>query len=554
MDEFEATPAGGQLTRRAWLAAAASATATVTLSARAATTASASPSRVRVAQGWLRGQSAGGVHRFLGIPFAQPPVGKLRWQPPRMTLAWQGTRDATQFGSCCEQAVSTLTELPIDRSRFAEEQLEQLRMRWGVISDMRASRSEDCLYLNVWTRTLDAGARQPVMVWIHGGGNLRGAGSEAAYDGAAFASKGVTLVTINYRLGAFGFLAHPNLGANFGLLDQIAALQWVQANIESLGGNPGNVTLFGESAGAADIRSLLACPQAKGLFHKVALESAGFEPPANRRNWSLERSTNATNALMQALGGGEPDDLRQVSAQRVLTESMKLAFVPPGPGEIPTPANLVWMPVPDGAVMLDEQLPAWSPDVPMLLGFNQNELRYFLRPQIRYTPELLRAMARAFCPGKADDALRLLANYGEDHHAALEALFTAAIFSEPGVQAARRFSQLGGRNYVYHFTRISPSAGLSKKLAQHTAEIRYLFGNLNDESGDAYDEVDMRLSRLMQQAWIQFAATGAPRFPDGRPWPQFTWPAPSVTTLGAEASTDSIPLNGLIGLLHSIRN
>ena len=224
MDEFEATPAGGQLTRRAWLAAAASATATVTLSARAATTASPSPSRVRVAQGWLRGQSAGGVHRFLGIPFAQPPVGKLRWQPPRMPLAWQGTRDATQFGSCCEQAVSTLTELPIDRSRFAEEQLEQLRMRWGVISDMRASRSEDCLYLNVWTRTLDAGARQPVMVWIHGGGNLRGAGSEAAYDGAAFASKGVTLVTINYRLGAFGFLAHPNLGANFGLLDQIAAL------------------------------------------------------------------------------------------------------------------------------------------------------------------------------------------------------------------------------------------------------------------------------------------------------------------------------------------
>jgi para-nitrobenzyl esterase len=506
-----------------------------------------------VEQGWLQGAVTNGAYRFLGVPFAQPPIGELRWRPPVPPQPWKGGRDATRFGPCAEQAVATPPEVRVDLTKMPATDAEILRQRWGVISDMQAYRSEDCLYLNVWSRTLDRRAKQPVMVWIHGGGNLRGAGSEAAYDGAAFAASGITLVTINYRLGAFGYLADPRFGTNFGLLDQVAALRWVQANVDRFGGDPGNVTVFGESAGAADIRSLLASPQAKGLFHRAALESAGFETPANGRAPSYERSARATQLLFDALGTRDPSELRQRPAGQIVAESMKLAFVPPGPGEMITPANLVWMPISDGATMLEPRFPAWSKDVPLLLGFNANESRYFLRPQIRYTRELLEAMAKAFFPGKAEDALAQLVPYGEDHQAALEAIFTAAIFTEPGLQMARRFAEMGGAVYAYHFKRVSPGNREIGKFAQHTAEIRYLFANMSSESGDRYDDVDVRLSREMHKAWCAFASSGVPKFADGQPWPQFSWPENRVALFDSSGSTAAVPLEGFNKILDSLR-
>jgi len=172
--------------------------------------------RVRIEQGIVEGSEMRGVHAFLGMPYAAAPIGDRRWQPPQPPDAWEGVRDATHFGPACLQ-------------------------KGGASFDLRVQeQSEDCLFLNVWTSTLDSQAQHPVMVWIHGGGNLGGAGSEDAFDGAHLARHGVTVVTFNYRLGAFGFLAHPSIGANFAVLDQVAALSWVASNIAAFGGDPHN--------------------------------------------------------------------------------------------------------------------------------------------------------------------------------------------------------------------------------------------------------------------------------------------------------------------------
>jgi para-nitrobenzyl esterase len=222
--------------------------------------------QVKTTGGMVRGgtSSDGRVRIFKGIPFAAAPVGDLRWKEPRPAASWEGVRDATEFASQCVQG-----------SVFAD------------ISFPRAA-SEDCLNLNIWTAATGAGDRLPVMVWIHGGGFQAGAGPEPRHDGEVFARNGVVLVTINYRLGVFGFLAHPELtresgrsaSGNYGLLDQIAALRWVKDNIAAFGGNPGNVTIFGESAGSFAVSALMAAPAAAGLFHKAIGDPNGGGLPA----------------------------------------------------------------------------------------------------------------------------------------------------------------------------------------------------------------------------------------------------------------------------------
>jgi para-nitrobenzyl esterase len=220
--------------------------------------------QVKTAGGLVTGvSSADGAFRiFKSIPYAAPPVGEFRWQAPRPATAWQGVRDATEFGSRCLQG-----------QIFADI----------VFKDL----SEDCLTLNIWTPAKNASDRLPVMVWIHGGGFQAGAGAEPRHDGEAFARKNVVLVTINYRLGVFGFFAHPeltresrrNASGNYGMLDQIAALRWVRDNIVAFGGNPANVTIFGESAGSFAVSALMASPLAQGLFHKAIGESGAFFTP-----------------------------------------------------------------------------------------------------------------------------------------------------------------------------------------------------------------------------------------------------------------------------------
>ncbi|HEV7503113.1 MAG TPA: carboxylesterase family protein, partial [Vicinamibacteria bacterium] len=261
----------------------------------------AEPARVTVESGVLSGVSDGAVQAFKGIPYARPPVGALRWRPPQRAESWRDPREATAFGPVCPQS--------------------------GTMDNVdggAAAASEDCLSLNVWAPARPS-RPAPVMVWLHGGGNQNGAGSKRYYDGAAFARDGVVLVTINYRLGLLGFFAHPALTreaapgdplGNYGLMDQVAALAWVRKNIQAFGGDPRNVTLFGESAGGQDIVALLTAPAASGLFDKAIVESAGFwvNLPSLAE---AEASGVRTASALAATGAVTADRLRAVPAEDV---------------------------------------------------------------------------------------------------------------------------------------------------------------------------------------------------------------------------------------------
>jgi len=310
-------------------------------------------SQATIQSGRLEGLNIGGIHTFLGIPYAKPPIGPLRWRAPEPPEPWEGVRSAKRFGPI---AIRTT----------------------GACFNLRETRqSEDCLSLNIWTASLDRDALQPVMLWIHGGGNLGGAGSEDAYDGASLARRGVTVVTINYRLGVFGFLAHPDAGANFAVLDFLAALEWIAQNIRAFGGNPDNVTVFGQSAGAQAIRTLFSTGRARGLFHRGIMQSGGFEPSAIAQPWTFARTQATTERLMQMVGAKTMDDLRTTSTDVLRKASQALCGV--SGGGVHTPADLIWVSVPDELVDADG-FPGWGDDVPIMFGCTENEARYFVKP------------------------------------------------------------------------------------------------------------------------------------------------------------------------------
>ena len=483
--------------------------------------------RVLTTSGVLEGFAEDSVCKFLGIPYAAPPVGPLRWCAPRHPENWTGVREAKQFGAACVQQV-------------------------GASFDLRVTeKSEDCLYLNVWTAALGANASQPVMVWIHGGGNLGGAGSEDAFDGSRLAAKGVTVVSINYRLGAFGFLAHPTLGANFAVLDQVRALTWVRDNIAGFGGNPNNVTIFGQSAGAVAVKTLLSCPMARNLFHRAILQSGGFEAPAFAPAWSYERAQAAAEKLFDRLGSNDPAVLRTILTEDVGRVSHELCGVFPVPGQVHTPANLVWMPVVDGDVVIKDDYAGWPPEVPVMMGCVENEARYFIKPAGTYPPEVLERMAGALCGPVKAQVLKTLAVADATPYEMLDRLFTSAIWFEPAHETIRKFAQLGRRFYYYHFNRQSPGSIANQDLAKHTNEIRYVFGTL--KPGDDYDDVDRALSEKMQIAWIDFAKGGVPLDADGHPWPSYRDDDPQYTLIRDDIVHQALEVDEVIRLIQSIR-
>lgn len=478
--------------------------------------------------GRIDGFVEGALSKFFGIPFAAPPVGPLRWHAPMPPKAWEGVRPAKNFGPACVQTV-------------------------GASFGLRAAeKSEDCLYLNVWTRTTDSSARQPVMFWIHGGGNLGGGGCEDAYDGSSLAAKGVTVVTFNYRLGAFGFLAHPDVGANFGVLDQLAALSWVRANIAAFGGDAGNVTAFGESAGAVAVRTLLSSPAARNLFHRAVMQSAGFEPPAFAPPWSYERAQAAAEKLFEALGSRDLNVLRRVATAEVGRLSHELCGVIPVPGKVTTPANLVWMPVLDGQIVHASGYPGWPVEVPLMMGCTENEARYFIKPAGTYPAQAVVGMASVFCGPKRDKVLRLLERDGGTPYESLDKLFTTAIWTEPASETARKFAELGRHVYCYHFNRRAPGSITSQDLAKHTSEIRYVFGNLTSDG--YYDAVDEALSAEIQESWISFARDGIPRRKDGSAWPTYRDDDRQLSCIDTDIRTRPYELSELARTINSIRD
>ena len=462
---------------------------------------------LRLEQGLIAGVPGAddAVRVYKGVPFAAPPVGDLRWRAPRPPASWQGTHVADAFAPGCVQHVAGS------------------RPPWTEAFMHQGSTSEDCLYLNVWTAAAtDRGEQRPVLVYIYGGGFSEGSGSVSLYDGEALARKGLVVVTINYRVGVFGFLAHPDLSAestrgasgNYGLLDQVAALHWVRQNIAAFGGDPGNVTLAGQSAGAISVYLLTASPLAEGLFHRAIVQSgpgglASFGLTSTR---SLARPLSEAEAagteFAEALGGYSIQALRAMSA-----EDLTATGSPP----------MRFGPVIDGYFLPDDVSTIYAGgvqhDVPMLTGFNADEASAF--PGYgKTTAEAFRKTARA--------------RYGTSAEAFL-ALYGASTDEEAGraqkasqrdlaAVALRRIARERARTaktdaYLYYFARGIPWPERPEFGAFHTAEVPYFFNNLKHLSRP-WEALDRQLADVMSSYWANFAATGNPNG-EGLP----TWPA-----------------------------
>jgi para-nitrobenzyl esterase len=470
---------------------------------------------VATVQGQVSGVRQAGAEAFLGIPFARPPVGALRWREPMKLEPWRGVRDGSKFGANCYQAPA---------QRFGPYTPEFMIDASPV--------SEDCLYLNVW-RPAGGGKDLPVLVWIHGGGFGGGSGSIPIYDGARLAAKGAVVVTINYRVGAFGFLAHPALSAesplgtsgNYGLLDMIAALQWVRDNAARFGGDPVRVTVAGQSAGAMAINGLMLSPFAKGLFARAVAESGTAAGSVVIGRADAEREGQA---LATKLGASTAADLRRLPAQAVLDAS---GAGPPVAGAPPRPRL---GPVVDGKVLpADPNDPTrpLSVNAPFLTGYNRDEGRGVTLGQAS-TPAAFEQAVRA---GFGPFADRVLALY--PHATDAEATASAALLPRDMVtttlaawaQARARVS--GQRLYVYLFEHPYPGPEAAQFGTFHTAEVPYLFGVL-DQQGRPFTDDDRRISDRVQAYWLKFMRSGDPNGQGLPAWPAARDGALEVMRLG----------------------
>ena len=460
---------------------------------------------VRTKDGLVAGLYIGnGQEVFKGIPFAAPPVGKLRWRPPQAPAAWHGVLRADHFGHPCMQ--------PVNRGRFGP---------WTPPFNNQLQPSEDCLYLNIWTTAKKNSKHLPVMVWIYGGGFVTGAGSVAIYNGAALARKGVVVVNCNYRLGPFGFLALPELtkesphhsSGNYALLDQIAALRWVQQNIAAFGGDPNNVTIFGQSAGASSVWLLTQSPLAEGLFQKAIIMSGAATIPApsitaDRTLASAEQQgvTFADRLQVHSLAA-----LRAVPAEKIMQVSGK---------------GISWGPIHDGWVLRA----GWHPahEVPVINGMVADDIGigyYGNGPAPTVTMKEYRQRLTALCGARLPVCLKLYPaqNEGQAAIAIRTALQDRARVSlyKWGVQQAN-FSPVV---YTYYFNRAIPWPRHPQYRVFHSSELPYVFENLSFLRRP-WQPVDHRVSSQMSTYWTNFAKTGNP---NGAGLPN--WPSLRVGTL-----------------------
>jgi len=489
-----------------------------------ATTAGAQIRDAAVTGGRVSGVVADGITAFKGIPFAAPPVGARRWKAPQPVVKWTGVKTATAFAPGCMQDPA-------------------LAKLFGAPDAV----SEDCLYLNVWTPARTAAERLPVMVWIYGGAFTSGMTSIPAYDGAPLAEKGVVLVSASYRVGPFGFLAHPDLSresgkgsGNYGLQDQIAALRWVKDNISKFGGDADRVTIFGESAGGISVSMLAASPAAKGLFHRAISESGGSFGPAKTANEggatvpSLKVAEATGRAFLTRLGAADVDAARALPAetiQKALGGGLASGF---------------W-PVFDGDVLPGDQYELYRAkrynDTPILIGTNSDEGVTFVPGAAQ--PAAFEAAIRAGYGAKAD---AILAAY--PHATLMEStqsarnIFRDATFAwHTWAWALLQSKQNKSKAYVYYFDHRTP---LSPNGAGHAAEIPYVFRTLGKFTGPAAlvgspRPEDRAMSDLMSSYWVNFAKTGDPNGPGLPPWPAFTESAQATMYFDAKPSARPAP-------------
>jgi para-nitrobenzyl esterase len=470
---------------------------------------------VRVESGAIEGSAENGVIIYKGVPFAAPPVGELRWREPQAAAAWQGTRKATSFApACMQEGVSMPGEKP-------------------------PAVSEDCLYLNIWTPA-QAEGHLPVMVWIHGGGYTNGSASMPLYWGERLAQRGVIVVTVAYRLGPLGFLAHPDLTAesphqssgNYGLLDQIAALKWIQKNIAAFGADPQRVTIAGQSSGGMSVSMLMASPLAKGLFHRAIGQSGGlFEPVQIAPRYLLTNAQRDGKEYATSVGAASVVALRKLSAADLLK------------GKAGSVSHPVIEPYALPASPHDAFVSRTYNDVPVLVGFNAEEARSLVDVESVKAATFAADVERSFGPLPAP----LMEAYP---HATDAQARQARLDLERDLRFgwdmwawARLQAQFGkSRVHFYYFTHRPPFPAGSVHEgwgASHFAELWYMFDHLDQEQWP-WSAADRELAALMSHYWTNFVKSGDPNGNGLPTWPDFDVDG-KVLHLGESTAVDDVP-------------
>ncbi|MBU1111743.1 MAG: carboxylesterase/lipase family protein [archaeon] len=476
---------------------------------------------IELDSGAVQGKTVNGIKSYLGIPYAKPPINELRWKPPQEPVPWYGTKKTTEFGAACSQP-----------QLFSSSSNEKM--------------SEDCLYINVWTSAKNKNENLPVMVWIYGGAFLVGEAGLDPYHGANLASEGVVVVTFNYRLGSLGFLAHPDLSqeslentsGNYGYMDQIEALRWVQRNIKQFGGDPNKVTIFGESAGSISVTSLMVSPLTKGLFQRVIAQSG--TPVINKyvflnSTGPITKAYEMGEKLEKAIGCDQVEDIlfclrNKTPEELILASNSGIGISIKG---------LEFSPVIDGYVIPEDPvnlfLEGKIQDVPLMIGTNANEGTIFV------LDEGIMPDGSVIGNNEKNDESQAIRKYeywvqevfGENSSQILEQfpttkenifstfseIYTLTLFAQPAHLIAQSTAVKNPNVYLYQFNHVPPAAESNILGACHGCEIPYVFGNLNQEE---YSETDFELSEKMMNYWTNFAKTGNPNSEGLEEWPIYT--------------------------------
>lgn len=472
-----------------------------------------------------------GIYSYKGIPFAKAPVGDLRWRAPQSAEEWEEAFDASEVGAICMQGE------PVPFSMWTQEFIAPA-----------GNMSEDCLNLNIWTKDGPVNAKRPVIVFIHGGGFSSGSGAVPIYDGENMAQKDVVFVTINYRVGILGFLAHPeltgespnNASGNYGLLDQIAALEWVQNNISSFGGDPNNVTIAGQSAGSFSVNYLAASPLASGLFHRAIAESGAALLPAARSTMGNTLSDAEERGLTadSSLGVSGISELRELPADSVLTVQGQFGS-----------------PIVDGYVIPDQIHSLFEEgdynDVPLLTGWNEDEGFSFGPPP---TAEQFRQNIQDQYGEDAEEVLDLFpAETEEEAQRSQKDLSMLNTFGLQNWKWAQMQNQTGDSPvYLYHFTRDLPFTSEQQDFgAFHTGEVPYAYNTLHT-SDRPWEAVDRELAESMSSYWVSFAEDGDPNR-EGLPnWPQAEPGEYQTMFFGDSLYAEPVPMRDQLELLDRI--
>jgi para-nitrobenzyl esterase len=477
----------------------------------------------KVEGGTVEGYIADGVTIFKGIPFAAPPVGELRWKAPAKVLPWTGVK------KCVSNPPSAMQAPPKPFMMWSKEFMAP-----------EEPLSEDCLYLNVWTAAKGKNDRLPVIVWIHGGGFTGGSGTVPLYDGTEMAKKGVVFVTVNYRLGVFGFLAHPDLSkeskagvsGNYAILDQIAALQWVRNNISVFGGDPGSVTIDGQSAGSFSVNALMDSPLAKGLFHRAIGQSGGMFTVPGGEVVDMKAAEETGRKWAEKLGFKSIAEARNKSAEELLKSQFRQAMI----------IDNYVLPSANETFAAGKQN-----DVPLITGWNEDDGFSMGQPM---KAEAFRKFAMDRYGDRAQEYLKLFPAGTDEEAKQSQKIISQMFFSLQNYMWAGFQSSTGkSKAWIYYFKRVPP--GEPNYGAFHSSEFGYALHTLKLWNRP-FTKWDHELSEIMSSYWVNFAKTGNPNGPGLPEWPSFNKTDPKVISLGDEVKAVTLPYAKQLEFIDSL--